>query len=399
MAKILITGARLWYSYNCINLLYKDDHELYIAGSSKLSMALYSKYIKKSFIYPDISEKSEDFIEKIVRIIEEYEIEYLLPVYEETYVLSYYKDKLKGKVKNMLPEFKIIWKLHDKYSLYKLAKKLKIPAPITYKINEYDPLNLSFPVVLKPRRQRGAMGIKVIENMEELDNYKKKHHLEDYILQEYVSQDQYCTIGLAKNGKLISNTIYHNLEEYPYKGGFGIVRESADIKIINQQVEKIVEDTNYSGFVCADFLKDPKTKIYKITEINPRISPGLMVAYSEGINLPGIYLDLIENKKINSVFSKGGKGTYTTLLRIGWLLEVIFSGNFSMLRGFFKRKKNKIEDVWNSKDPVPFFIILAYLLLSLVMGIKSTDAQQSYYYRGAVFKYKKFLEDTTGKFE
>jgi len=30
------------------------------------------------------------------------------------------------------------------------------------------------------------------------------------------------------------------------------------------------------------------------------------------------------------------------------------------------------------------------------MGIKSTDDQQSYYYRGAVFKYKKFLEDSNG---
>jgi len=396
MAKILITGARMWYAYNCINILHRDGHELYVADSSRLSMGLYSKYIKKKFIYPDISEKSEEFIEKILTIIEEHEIEYLLPVFEETHVLSYYKNKLEGKVKVILPEFEIMWTLHDKYLLFKLAKELNIPTPVTYKINEYKSSTLHFPFVVKPRRERGAIGIKVIKNIEEFDSYKKHHHLEDYIVQEYISQEQYCTTGLVKNGKLVSNTIYHNLEEYPYKGGFGVVRESLEIKIINAYIKKIVEKTKYSGFICVDFLKDPVTETYKITDINPRMSPGLMVAYSEGINLPGIYLDLIDNKKINALFSKGGKGTYTSVLRMGWLLQVIFSGKFKMLRGFLKKRKNKIEDVWNYKDPKTFFVFALYLLLSSTIGIKLAGSQQSYYFKRALFNYKKFSKGTAG---
>ena len=165
MAKILITGARLWYAYNCINILSQYGHELYVAESSKLSLGLYSKYIKKSFIHTDISENSEEFIEKILAIVEEFEIEYLMPVFEEIYVLSYYKKRLKGKVKIMIPEFEIIWKLHDKYSLFKLAEELNIPTPVTYKINEFKSFDLSFPFVLKPRRERGAEGIKVVKNI------------------------------------------------------------------------------------------------------------------------------------------------------------------------------------------------------------------------------------------
>jgi len=131
MSRILITGVRMWYAYNSVNLLAKEGHEIYVAESSKLSMGLYSKLIKKSFIYPDISEKSEEFIETIIQIIEDYDIDYILPVFEETYVLSYYKDRLKGKVKIMLPKFDTIWELHDKYSLFKLAEDLRIPTPKT----------------------------------------------------------------------------------------------------------------------------------------------------------------------------------------------------------------------------------------------------------------------------
>jgi predicted ATP-grasp superfamily ATP-dependent carboligase len=392
MARILITGARLWYAYNSINILSEHGHELYAADGSKLSLGFYSKNIKKSFIYPDISEKAEGFIERILAIIEKYEIEYLLPVFEESYVLSYYKKKLEGKVKFVLPEFEIVSKLHDKYFLLKLAEDLKIPTPITYSINEYKPSILSFPVVLKPRRERGAEGVKIIKNIDEFNIYENKHNLEDYIAQEYISNEQYCTMGLAKNGELISNTIYHNLEEYPYKGGFGVLRESVEVAIINEYIKRIVEKTKYSGFICVDFLKDPINEIYKITDINPRMSPGLMVAYSEGIDLCKIYLDLAENKKIEAVFSKGGKGTHTSALRLGWFLQVIFSGNFKMLNGFAKRKENKIEDVWNSKDPKPFFAFFVHLLLSSIIGPIFFGSTSYYYHKKGVFKYKKFLK-------
>jgi predicted ATP-grasp superfamily ATP-dependent carboligase len=251
---------------------------------------------------------------------------------------------------------------------------------------------LSFPVVLKPRRERGAEGIKVVKNIDEFNIYKNKHNLEDYIAQEYISNEQYCTMGLAKDGELISNTIYHNLEEYPYKGGFGVLRESVDIKIINEYIKKIVEKTKYSGFICVDFLKDPINEIYKITDINPRMSPGLMVAYSEGIDLCRIYLDLTENKKIEAVFSKGGRGTHTSALRVGWLLQVIFSGNFKMLKGFTERKKNKIEDVWNNKDPKPFFVFFVHLLLSSTIGLIFFGSTSYYYHKKGVFKYKNFLK-------
>ena len=122
------------------------------------------------------------------------------------------------------------------------------------------------------------------------------------------------------------------------------------------------------------------------------MSPGLLVAYSEGIDLCRIYLDLIENKRNDTVFSKGGKGTYTSVLRIGWFLQILFSGNFKMLNGFLRRKENKIEDVWNRKDPKPFFVFFIHLLLSSTIGHILADSEQHYYHKRGIFNYKNFLE-------
>ncbi len=390
MAKILVTGVRMWYGFNTIRILSNQGHEVYAAESSRLSMGLYSKYIKKRYFYPDISADSKGFIDKIIEIVEENEIDYLIPVFEETYVLSYYKEALKDKVKILVPDFKSINKLHDKYSLSELAKELEIPSPKTCLLENFTPNELNFPIVLKPRRERGAVGIKIIKNNEEFEKFTEKIDKKEYMAQELMSQEQYCTIGLAKDGKLISNTIYHNLEEYPYKGGFGILRESVASEEINKYVEKIVERENYSGFLCIDFLRDLKSSSFKITDVNPRMSPGLMIAYSEGISLPNLYLDLLENKEHKKIFSKGGKGTYTTVLRLGWLFQVLFSGNFKLLKGFKRRTINKLEDVWDWKDLKPSIVFFTHLLISVVFGPKMSGSQQSFYYKRSMFFYDHF---------
>lgn len=392
MAKILVTGARMWYAYNSICILSDSGHEIYVADSSKLSMGLYSKKIKKKFIYPDISLYSKEFVNKIIQIIDDEKIDYILPVFEETYVLSYYIDLIKDKVKILVPNINTINRLHDKYSLFNISNELKIPCPQTYLLTEYEKGMLSFPLVLKPRRDRGAVGIKIINNQKEFDKFVEKMDKNNYLVQEYLSKEQICTIGLAKDGKLYSNIVYHNLEEYPYKGGFGILRETINNEKIDEYVKKIVETEKYSGFIGVDFLKDSNTEEFKITDINPRMSPGLMIAYSENISLPDIYLDIIDNKEIKKQFSIGGKGSYTSALRIGWFFQVVFSRNFKELKGFVKRKKNKIEDVWKWNDLKPFFVFFIHLLMSVILGPKTYGSQQDYYYKRTLYNYNNFSE-------
>jgi hypothetical protein len=70
-----------------------------------------------------------------------------------------------------------------------------------------------------------------------------------------------------------------------------------------------------------------------------------------------------------------------------------------MLKGFLKRRKNKIEDVWNWKDAKPFFVFFAHLLLSSTIGPKVAGSQQNYYYKRTTFDHRKFLPDNKGWFE
>ncbi|ACR80449.1 protein of unknown function DUF201 [Kosmotoga olearia TBF 19.5.1] len=392
LARVLVTCARMMYALNTIRLLHKEGHEVYAADSVKSAGGLYSRYVKKSFIYPYVSRQSEEFINFILKIVEEHKIDVLLPGFEDAFVISYYKDRFEGKVKLLVADFSKVAFLHDKYSVSRLAEKIEIPSPKTVLFRDFEPTEWDFPVIIKPRRNRGALGIRFVKDFNELKKLSGKLNASEYLVQEPLPRVQYCTTGIAYNGKLIANVIYKNIREYPEAGGFGTYRISYDIPEITDYVEKIVEEIDYTGFICADFLYDEKRDTYFITDVNPRMSPGLYVGYASGIDFPKLYVDLLmDPDSVKPIKAKTGTGSYTGYLEVGWFFAVLFKGKFKKLKGFFGSRKGMMDDVWDSKDPLPAFVMFFSMLSSAVIG-PLFGGQEEFYYTGCLFESEYFPE-------
>lgn len=358
------------YGLNTIRILSAENHEVFAADSIKLNGGAFSKYVKKSFVYPEVSKNAPSFVESILDFIEQENIEYIIPSFEEAYVISYYKEKFKNKVKMLVDDYEKLMVLHDKYTMTRLSKQLGIDVPRTILLKDFRRSEWNFPFVLKPRKNRAAMGIKKIDNEDKLKKILKKINIKDYMVQEYIDHKQYCTTGIAYNGKLIGNVIYKNLREFPESGGFGTYRVSCDIPEIIDNVNKLVSELEYTGFICVDHLYDSKTGRYYITDVNPRMSPGLYTAYMAGVNLPKMYIDLIDKpQNVKEQFAPAGYVSYTGFLELGWFLSVLFKGKLSSIKDYFKQKKvHGADDVWDKKDVVPAFITLSTMLYSAIFG-------------------------------
>lgn len=370
MAKILVTTARNMYGLNTIRILSAEKHEIYAADSIKLNGGAFSKYVKKSFVYPEVSKNANLFIESILDFVEQENIEYIIPSFEEAYVLSFYKERFKNKVKMLVEDYEKLMVLHDKYTMTQLSKHIGIDVPRTVLLKDFKQAEWKFPFVLKPRKNRGAMGIKKIDNEVQLEKALREINGENYMVQEYIEHRQFCTTGIAYNGKLMGNVIYKNLREFPESGGFGTYRVSYDIPEIIENVKKIVFELDYTGFICVDHLYDPKTGIYYITDVNPRMSPGLYTAYMAGVNLPKMYIDLIEDpQNVKQQFAPAGHVSYTSFLELGWFFSVLFKGKFRSITEYFKQKKIRGgDDVWDKKDILPAFITFSTMLYSAILG-------------------------------
>ncbi|RKX49475.1 MAG: ATP-utilizing protein [Thermotogae bacterium] len=390
MAKVLVTTARMMYSLDTIRILHRAGHEVYAADSVRMSAGLYSRYVKKHFIHPKVSEESEKFIDFLLKIVDDYKIDIIIPGFEDTFVLAYYLDRFKGKAKLLLSDYSVLTFLHDKYSVSKLARALDIPSPKTVLLRDFEQNDWSFPVIIKPRRNRGAIGIKVIESVKSLKEIGSTVNADEYMIQQLLPKTQFCITGMAYNGKLLSKVVYKNIREYPEEGGFGTYRLTCHVPEIDEYVKRIVEELNYTGYICTDFLYDEFSNTYYLTDVNPRMSPGVYVGYAAGVNFPKMYVNLLEDpESVKAVKPKIGVGSYTSPLEFGWFLAVLFKGKFKKLKGFFKRDKGMLDDVWDIRDPIPFFAIFGSMLFSAVIG-PLMGGQQESYYLGCLYDRKYF---------
>jgi len=146
----------MMYALNTIRLLHKEGHEVYAADSVKSAGGLYSRYVKTSFIYPYVSEQSEEFIDFLLKIVEEHKIDVIIPGFEDAFVISYYKDRFEGKVKLLVSDFSKVAFLHDKYSVSKLAEKIGIPSPKTVLLRDFESSEWSFPVINQAEKEQGG---------------------------------------------------------------------------------------------------------------------------------------------------------------------------------------------------------------------------------------------------
>ena len=388
--RILVTGARMWYALNSIRLLARDGHEVFAADSGKISGGLYSRYLKGKFIYPPVSEKSDEFIDCLLAKIEELKIDILYPTFEEGFVISRYIDRFRGHVKVILPNHKNIEMLHDKWTMTKYAESLEIPVPGTVLLKDFEAEKYSFPLILKPRDQRSAQGIVKIDSLGELKKLSGTLDGSRFMIQEFKRPYQICTTGLAYEGKLLGNIIYYNIREYPESGGVGTCRLSIRNDRIDSYVEKIVADLGYSGFISMDFLYDDVEDRYYLVDVNPRMSPGLLVAYRSGLDFAKAYVELNERPETVSLPSpEAGNGTFTTALEIGWYTSTLFKGKFMKLKGFLRSRKHLKDDTWDIKDPMPFMVVLFAMAYSAIFG-PFMGGQAKGFSLGATYDSEKF---------
>lgn len=76
----------------------------------------------------------------------------------------------------------------DKYQSYLLCQKMNLPFAHTILLKGELSGQLTFPMIAKPRQGFASRGVKLITSMGQLEGLRPK--VKDYILQEYLSQDE-----------------------------------------------------------------------------------------------------------------------------------------------------------------------------------------------------------------
>lgn len=299
--------------------VYGVDHDKYAVGKYSNACQL--------VLSPDPQKDSEAYLEFLVRFSKQLGCKPLLiPLSDEhVLVISRHRERLSDYYEFVMPDKETIEALCTKVGLIEVARRLNIPAPLTFFPKSADEIDqiaaqIPYPAILKPgespqwhdplierQLRRGVLDgrakVVLCNNAVELkDAYRQLASINpELIVQEVIpgedSRLYYVSFYMDRHSQPLAS--FAGRKERVIPIGFGsasFVHSFYDPALIEMGL-RVFQGTGYQGLGGVEFKKDPRDETYKLIEVNTRFGmwDGLgvrcgvdfgYIAYCDALRIP-----------------------------------------------------------------------------------------------------------------
>jgi carbamoyl-phosphate synthase large subunit len=284
MTNIWVTGASSLIGYGILKS---------IRGSKK-SFKLVGSTIHKDSIAPAFTDicieapfnGAKGYIEWILSVIETYDIDLVIPSFEEDvlFLTNHRKQIESTGVKVVLNTFELVHLCKDKWIFYQVLKNNNCPHVIPSSLSsDFNILENEFglPLLLKPRQGNASKGIVKVYNKEAFEQHKAEIGKNLMVQPLIGSDDQEFTTGAFCDGKGGYNAIITFRRELS-KNGYTNVAEVVENEEIEAAVLAICKILKPIG--PTNFQFRIHNGVFQLLEINPRFSASTSLRSAFGYN-------------------------------------------------------------------------------------------------------------------
>lgn len=305
--KILVLDADLPPALAVVRSLAHLGLHVDIASHIDKPLAGYSRHARLRLRYPDPMQSPKAFIDWLNTHASGDAYELIIPVTERTVVpLMRHRDQVQA-ARIALPSNDSLEVALDKAKTVELARQLGIPVPESTLIAQASALDsiksaLVYPVVVKPARSMGTADLSIVQlgvdyafNESELIA-KTRHALRfgNVILQEYFAGQGVGIELIADHGKIMYAFQHLRLHEVPLTGGGSSLRQSVTVEPeLLEASQKLMASLDWHGVAMVEFKWDPKTRDFRLMEINGRFWGSLPLAVAAGADFPAMLYELL----------------------------------------------------------------------------------------------------------
>lgn len=354
---------------------------------TKNCLARNSKYCNRFFLCPAYnSDELADFLVKLAQKEKIYNW-LLIPSNDHAvYTISKNRSLLEKYYKFVIPPLDILDNIYDKGKLISIASTLSIPVPITqYFSDKSDKIkdSLSFPVLTKGRQGLSfykTFGKKVFLALNEnelraqLKRIDLKFDLEKTFTQELIpltkENKTVSFTAFCLNGEIMTYWMGIKLREHPWTFGTATFAESIFVQDCLSHSLLLLKSLNYSGICEVEYLLDPRSKQYKLIEINARTWLWVGLAKASGIDYAKILYKYVNNQAIDYPITYLNGLKWINYLTDGFMsIQAIFQNKMKFMEYLQSLRGQKIPAVFSWTDLKPS-IMFPFLALSLAKNRK-----------------------------
>lgn len=332
-------------------------------NKSKLDMGYASRYPNKKLIeFWDRNDEEKSYA-ALLKVLKANYYDVTIPMTDfSATMLSRHKEELLQYTRPAVNDWDVFMQAGDKLNTMIACMDNSIPCPYTLReVKTLDDVlnsDIQYPFIIKPRIGYGSIGFHVIHNEEELrrvfETSVEEHG--DMLVQEYIPQTdiQYkCEVFIDGDGEVKSAVVFDKTRWYPIDGGSTCCSASVKRPDIVESSVKLLKAIGWRGYGDVDLIQDPRDKVAKVMEINPRITASVKVCFAAGVDFARQIVEHEMGMPVTDYpdyeVDRRLRYMHTDLL---WFIE---SPNRFKAKPSWFSWKNTTDQIWNPRDPLPWF--------------------------------------------
>ncbi|GAA3953905.1 carboxylate--amine ligase [Gordonia caeni] len=273
---ILITFGRSFLTLNLARLLAAAGHRVSVADSLPIAVSRYSKAVTGFHRVSPPKYRPQEYCREIAGIVESEGIDMVIPIHEETDILSMMAGLFPPTCDLFLSDFETEDMLHNKLSFQEALQNMGIPTLKFASIAGPDDiagLDFDTPFAVKQAYSRGSQRVYKAYPGDTLDQLTFDP-TNPWIAQEWMEGDRYCTYSICRDGEMFAHAAYP--VSYAIDGSSCLTFEQVEHPGIEAWVRDVVKRTKFTGHIGFDFIDHPERGLHTI-EANPRATSGIMM--------------------------------------------------------------------------------------------------------------------------
>ena len=180
----------------------------------------------------------------------------------------------------------LVRSLTNKWQMFFVAKENGIPVPETILIRSRDDIvkfldGARFPIMLKgadPLLFKGTTKEIVNSARDLLEKYDRKATAgsSSLMLQEYIPGDDHtvwmCNVYLDRNSECLATFTGRKIRQWPPHAGIATLAVSQANEVVETATRHFMKAVGYRGMVEVEYRYDARDGLYKVLDVNPRLS-------------------------------------------------------------------------------------------------------------------------------
>lgn len=319
---------------------------------------------------PSPETESEDFVQALADAAARLSVSAVLPSAESHFLALAGREDDFGGVAFGVPSPKTVQWATDKVLLDRLAAEAGLQTPPTMRVaRDHNKLakNLDFPVIVKPFRSR----------MRDLDGAVTAHYAQlvstgqleevlenlpggEGLVQPFISGRLVSIAGVSWQGELVCAMHQASARIWPMPVGVSSFAETIPPdEDLEERVGYLIRAISWSGIFQAQFIRSSSGEHYLI-DFNPRVYGSLALAIAAGLNLPGIWTDLLLGRRPDIRGYRVGvrfRQEEKDVRALARLLLTSHGDVWSVLRGYLPHR-HTTHAIFALDDPMPLLVSL-----------------------------------------